>query len=62
MFQLISSKSLYQSVETLLKDPSKFKNMPVAPDKDLDYIINAEERVTDLLKKLKNKNAITEET
>ena len=61
MFQLISSKSLYQSVETLLKDPSKFKIMPVAPDKDLNYIINAEERVTDLLKKLKN-NAISEET
>ena len=62
MLQLISSKSLYQSVETLLKDPSKFKNMPVAPDKDLNYIINPEKRVTDLSKKLKNKNAISEET
>ena len=36
--------------------------MPVAPDKDLNYIINPEKRVTDLLKKLKNKNAISEET
>ena len=36
--------------------------MPAVPDKDLNYIINPEKRVTDLLKKLKNKNAISEET
>ena len=51
-----------KSVETLLKDYSKFKNIPVVPNKDLNYIINSEKRVTDLLKKLKNKNAISEET
>ena len=48
--------------ETLLKDSSKCKSIPVAPDKDLNYVINSEKRVTDLLKKLKNKNAISEET
>ena len=31
-------------------------------DEDLNYIINSEKRITDLLKKLKNKNAISEET
>ena len=46
----------------LLNDSSKFKNIPVVPDKDLNYIINSEKRVTDLSKKLKNKNAINEET
>ena len=51
-----------KSIEALLKDSSKFKNIPVAPHKDLNYIINSEERVTDLLKKLKNKNTISEET
>ena len=51
-----------KSVETLLKDSSKFKNIPIAPNKDLNYIINSEKRVTDLLKKLKNKNVISEET
>ena len=51
-----------KSVETLLKDSSKLKNIPVAPDKDLNYTINSEKKVTDLLKKLKNKNAISEET
>ena len=51
-----------KSVETLLKDSSKFKKMTVAPDIDLNYIINSEKKVTDLLKKLKNKNTISEKT
>ena len=45
-----------------LKDSSKFKSIPVASDKDLDYVINSEKRVTDVLEELKNKNAISEET
>ena len=45
-----------------MKDSSKFKNIPVAPVKDLNYITNFEKRVTDLLEKIKNKNAISEET
>ena len=44
----------------LLKDFSKSKNTTVAPCKDLNYIINSGKRVTDLLKKLKNKNGISE--
>ena len=36
--------------------------MTVAPDIDVNYIINSEKRVTDLLKKLKNKNTISEKT
>ena len=51
-----------KSVETLFKDSSKFKSISVAPDKYLNHIINSEKRVTDLLKKLRNKNAISEET
>ena len=45
-----------------MKDSSKFKSIFVAPDKDFNCVINSEKRVTDLLKKLKNKNAISEET
>ena len=45
-----------------MKDSSEFKSVVVAPDKDLNYIINSEKRVTNLFKKLKNKNAISEET
>ena len=54
--------SCLKSVEILLKDSSIFINIPVASHKDISYIINSEKRVTDLLKKLKNKNAISEET
>ena len=59
---ILDRDSYLKSVETLLKDSSKFKNIPVAPDKDLNYIINSEKRVTKLLKKFKNKNAINDET
>ena len=45
-----------------LNDFSKFKNIPVAPDKDLNYITNSEKRFTDLLEKIKNEKAICEET
>ena len=48
--------SYLKSIETLLKDSSKFKSIPVVPDKNLNYIINFEKRINDLLKKLKNKN------
>ena len=37
-----------------------FKSIPKAPDKDLKYVIKSEKRVNDLLKKLKNKNALSE--
>ena len=60
---VILDKDCYlKSVEKLLKDFYKFKNIPLAPDKDLNYIINFEKRVTDLLKKRKNKITISEET
>ena len=57
---ILDKDSYLKSVETLLKDSSKFKNIPIAPNKGLNYIINSEKRVTDLFKKLKNKNATSE--
>ena len=62
MIIILDKDSYLKSVETLLKDSSKFKNIPVACDKDLNYIINSDKRSTNLLEKLKNKNAIHEET
>ena len=53
---ILDKDSCLKSVETLLKDSSKFRSIRVAPDKDLNYIINSEKIATDLLKKLKNKN------
>ena len=57
---ILYKDSHLKSVEILLKDSSEFKNIILAPDKDLNYI-NSEKRVTDLLKKLKNKKAISDE-
>ena len=59
---ILDKDSYLKPLETLLKDSSKFKIIPVASDKDLNYVFNFEKRVTDFLKKLKNKNAISEET
>ena len=99
---ILDKDSYLKSVETLLKDSSKFKSIPVAPDKDLNplsakfikwsntlkqivgklpticlsvfdhfsglalkgliMLLILKKRDTDLLKKLKNKNAIGEET
>ena len=58
---ILDKDSYLNSVETILKDSSELKKIPVVPDKDLNYIITSEKRVT-LLKKLKNKNTISEET
>ena len=58
---ILDKDSYLKSVETILKDSSELKKIPVVPDKDLNYIITSEKRVT-LLKKLKNKNTISEET
>ena len=59
---ILDRDSYLKSVETLLTGSSKFKNIPVRPDKDLNYIISFKKRITELLKKLKNKNAISDET
>ena len=55
---MLDKDSYLKSFETLSKDSSKFKSIPVVPDKDLSSIINSEKRVTEL----KNKDAISEET
>ena len=45
---ILDKDSYLKSVETLLKDSPKIKSITVAPDKDLNYIINSEKGVTDL--------------
>ena len=57
---ILDKDSYLKSVEKLLKDSPKFKNIPLAPTKDLIYVINSEKRVPDLLKNLEKKNAAVE--
>ena len=54
---ILDKDSYLKSVETLLEDSCKFKNIHVAL-----ILLILKKRMTDLLKKLKNKNAISEET
>ena len=51
---IILDKDFYlKSVETLLKDSSKFKRIPVAPGKDLNHIIYSEKESLIFWKNLK---------
>ena len=54
---ILDKDSYLKSVEMLLKDSSKFKNIPVTLHKNLNYVVNSEKRVIDLLKALKSKNS-----
>ena len=50
------------SVQEFLGQSAKFKNIPVAPDKNLSCIIDSEKRMTYLFRSLNNKNGIIEGT
>ena len=39
---ILDKDSYLESVETPLKDSSKFKSIPVSPDKDLNYVVDSE--------------------
>ena len=41
---ILNKDSYLKSVETLLKDSSYFKNIPVAPEEDLNHVINSEKK------------------
>ena len=60
--EIFDKNSYLKSSQKVLEDSWKFKNIPVVSDKDINYVINYEKRVTNLLKKLKNKNGISKET
>ena len=49
---ILDQGSYLKSVETLQIDSLKFKNIPLAPDVLLNYVIISEKKVTNLLEKL----------
>ena len=58
---MILNKSGYISrLDPLLDDTSKLKRLHLEEDKVLNNIIYMEQRITNLLKKLKNQNKISE--
>ena len=59
---VVLDKSVYVSkIRSLLSDPTKFLECTIDPEKELNFIINSEKRVKDLLKEIKNKNQIEQE-
>ena len=50
---ILDKDSYLKSVETLLKDSPKFKRIPVAPHKDLNYIFNSKKESLIFWKNLK---------
>ena len=42
---ILDKDSYLKLVETLLKDSSKFKSIPVSPDQDLNYVINSKKEL-----------------
>ena len=47
-------------MRNILSDSSKFTQVSVAEDKQLNFIVDVEKHITDLLKYLKNSEVISE--
>ena len=47
-------------MRNIVSDSSKFTQVSVAEDKELNFIANVEKHITDLLKNLKNSEVIFE--
>ena len=59
---VILNKDVYTSrVKTLLSDHTKFEKLKIDPNKELNFIINSELRVKEVLKEIKKKNQIDQE-
>ena len=60
---VILDKITYLSaIEEILNDHTKFSNLDISADKEINYIANFEERITSDLKLLKDKEIIDKAT
>ena len=48
-------------IKKLLDNPRQFEKLSIDPDKELNFILNCEQKVIDILKEIKNKNQINED-
>ena len=58
---IIDKSDYLKKMQNILSDSSKFTQVSVAKDKQLNFIVNVEKHITDLLKDLKN-SEVTPET
>ena len=57
---IIDKSDYLEKMRNILSDSSKFTQVSVAEDKQLNFIVNVEKHITDLLKDLKNSEVIFE--
>ena len=57
---IIDKSDYLEKMRNILSDSSKFTQVSVAKDKQLNFIVNVEKHITDLLKDLKNSEVIFE--
>ena len=57
---IIDKSNYLEKMQNILPDSSKFTQVSVAEDKQLNFIVNVEKHITDLLKDLKNSEVIFE--
>ena len=56
---ILNRKDYVCKMKNILNDSSKFYKVHIGHDKILNYLIHMEERVTDVLKNLKNEKEIS---
>ena len=57
---IIDKSDYLEKMRNILSDSSKFTQVSVTEDKQLNFIVNVEKRITDLLKDLKISEVISE--
>ena len=48
-------------IKKLLDNPRQFEKLSIDPSKELNFVLNCEKKVIDILKEIKNKNQIIED-
>ena len=59
---ILDKISYISAIEEILNDHTKFSNLDIPADKEINYIANFEERITSDLKLLKDKEIIDKAT
>ena len=57
---IIDKRDYLEKMRNILSDSGKFTQVSVAEDKQLNFIVDVEKHITDLLKYLKNSEVISE--
>ena len=57
---ILDKVSYIEKMKGLLSDTSKFERLDIPPDKDLNFVINSEDKIKNILKSFHNKESLTD--